>query len=37
MKDAVRLYEGLGFIRVPENDFVPLEDGILVKAYRLPF
>ncbi|WP_442598502.1 GNAT family N-acetyltransferase [Neobacillus sp. D3-1R] len=35
MKDAIRLYEGLGFEHIPQFDFVPLEDGIVVKAYRL--
>jgi GNAT superfamily N-acetyltransferase len=37
MEDAVQLYVGLGFKRVPKHDFFPLEDGILVKAYRLTF
>lgn len=30
---AVRMYEGRGFVRVPEYDFNPVE-GVLVKAYR---
>ncbi|HYK75003.1 MAG TPA: GNAT family N-acetyltransferase [Pseudoneobacillus sp.] len=37
MEDAIRLYERLGFERLPQFDFVPLEDGITVKAYRLTF
>lgn len=35
MKNAVRLYEQMGFKRVPEFDFEPANDGIIVKAYRL--
>ncbi|MED2974870.1 GNAT family N-acetyltransferase [Fictibacillus sp. B-59209] len=34
MKSAVKLYERLGFIRLPQFDFVPLDDGIVVKAYH---
>lgn len=34
MKGAMRLYEKIGFRRVPELDFVPADDGIVVKAYR---
>lgn len=34
MKDAILLYERAGFKRVPELDFVPLDDGIVVKAFR---
>lgn len=34
MTDAIRLYEQLGFERVPELDFSPLDDGIIVKAFR---
>lgn len=34
MKDAISLYEKIGFERVPELDFVPLDDGIIVKAFR---
>ncbi|UTR09881.1 GNAT family N-acetyltransferase [Evansella sp. LMS18] len=34
MKGAMRLYERMGFERVPENDFVPADDGIVVKAFR---
>ncbi|MCL6599127.1 MAG: GNAT family N-acetyltransferase [Alicyclobacillus macrosporangiidus] len=36
MKSAVRLYERMGFKRVPQLDFEPANDGIVVKAYRLP-
>lgn len=35
MTDAIRLYEGLGFKRLPEFDFVPANDGIVVRAYYL--
>ncbi|AQQ54324.1 GNAT family N-acetyltransferase [Planococcus lenghuensis] len=34
MTDAIGLYERLGFERVPELDFSPLDDGITVKAFR---
>lgn len=34
MTDAIQLYERLGFERVPELDFSPLDDGITVKAFR---
>lgn len=34
MIDAQRLYEKIGFYRVPELDFDPAGDGIIVKAYR---
>ncbi|WP_033542953.1 GNAT family N-acetyltransferase [Planococcus sp. CAU13] len=34
MKDAISLYEKMGFKRVPELDFVPFNDGITVKAFR---
>ncbi|WP_409300716.1 GNAT family N-acetyltransferase [Peribacillus sp. SCS-155] len=37
METAMRLYEGLGFQRLPQNDFVPADDGIVVKAYLLNF
>lgn len=35
MTPARRLYEKLGFARVPEHDFVPLDDGLVVLGYRL--
>jgi GNAT superfamily N-acetyltransferase len=35
MKDAMRLYERFGFERLPQFDFEPANDGIIVKAYRL--
>ncbi|MDP4170447.1 MAG: GNAT family N-acetyltransferase [Bacillota bacterium] len=35
MEQAMRLYERLGFERVPELDFEPGNDGIIVRAYRL--
>jgi hypothetical protein len=34
MRAAVRMYERLGFVRVPEHDFQP-EGAELVTAYRL--
>ncbi|NRD78291.1 GNAT family N-acetyltransferase [Bacillus sp. BRMEA1] len=34
MKSAMRLYARLKFVRVPELDFVPLDDGIVVKAFQ---
>lgn len=36
MKTAMQLYERLGFLRMPQYDFEPADDGIIVKAYRLP-
>ncbi|MRX73633.1 GNAT family N-acetyltransferase [Bacillus lacus] len=35
MENAIKLYEQLGFVRIPEHDFEPANDGIIVKAYRL--
>lgn len=35
MKNAIALYERMGFKRIPELDFVPFEDRIIVKAFRL--
>lgn len=35
MESAIRLYEYLGFDRLPQFDFEPANDGIIVKAYRL--
>jgi hypothetical protein len=37
MASAMRLYTRLGFKRVPEQDFEPAIDGIIVKAYRYTF
>jgi GNAT superfamily N-acetyltransferase len=37
METAMRLYERLGFERLPQYDFEPADDGIVVKAYRLTF
>jgi ribosomal protein S18 acetylase RimI-like enzyme len=37
MTGAMRLYERLGFEHFPQYDFVPANDGIIVKAYRLSF
>jgi len=35
MKNAIALYEKMGFERVASLDFTPLDDGIVVKAFRL--
>lgn len=35
MESAIRLYERLGFERVPQFDFEPAKDGIIVRAYKL--
>lgn len=35
MKTAMRLYDRMGFERLPQFDFEPANDGIIVKAYRL--
>jgi GNAT superfamily N-acetyltransferase len=37
MDKAMRLYERLGFERLPQYDFEPADDGIVVKAYVLTF
>ena len=37
MQNAVQLYERFGFKRLPQFDFQPADDGIIVKAYRLSF
>ncbi len=37
MDKAMRLYERIGFERLPQYDFEPADDGIVVKAYRLTF
>ena len=34
MASAIRLYERLGFERLPQFDFEPANDGIIVKAFR---
>lgn len=34
MVHAKKLYEKLGFHRIPELDFIPADDGIVVNAYR---
>ncbi|WP_087974346.1 GNAT family N-acetyltransferase [Oceanobacillus rekensis] len=36
MENAVQLYEGLGFERLPHYDFEPADDGIIVKAFKIP-
>ena len=35
MEDAVELYSRLGFERLTQYDFDPLDDGVVVKAFRL--
>ncbi|WP_256243316.1 hypothetical protein [Bacillus sp. V3B] len=35
MESAIKLYERLGFERLPQFDFEPANDGIIVKAFRL--
>ncbi|SIE37277.1 Acetyltransferase (GNAT) family [Mycobacteroides abscessus subsp. abscessus] len=35
MKNAMKLYEGFGFKRLPQYDFEPAGDGIIVRAYVL--
>ena len=37
MEKAMKLYESFGFERLPQYDFEPADDGIVVKAYRLSF
>jgi ribosomal protein S18 acetylase RimI-like enzyme len=37
MESAINLYERLGFERLPQYDFEPANDGIIVKALRLNF
>lgn len=37
MENAIKLYEHFGFQRIPEHDFEPANDGIIVKAFRLDF
>ncbi|WP_066048929.1 GNAT family N-acetyltransferase [Robertmurraya korlensis] len=35
MTNAIKLYENIGFERLPQFDFEPANDGIIVKAFRL--
>lgn len=35
MKSAMKLYERIGFERLPQHDFEPADDGVIVKAFRL--
>lgn len=35
MKNAIDLYEKMGFQRIPQYDFIPANDGIIVRAYQL--
>lgn len=35
MESAIQLYGQLGFERLPQFDFEPSDDGIIVKAFRL--
>lgn len=34
MKGAMKLYESFGFERIPQYDFEPANDGVIVKAFR---
>lgn len=36
MENAVQLYQRIGFERMSQFDFEPANDGIIVRAYRLP-
>ncbi|MCL7749777.1 GNAT family N-acetyltransferase [Halalkalibacter alkaliphilus] len=35
MEGAIKLYGRMGFERLPEHDFEPANDGVIVKAFRL--
>lgn len=35
MESAMKLYKRMGFERLPQHDFEPANDGIIVKAFRL--
>ncbi|WP_227935305.1 GNAT family N-acetyltransferase [Alkalihalobacillus deserti] len=35
MKSAINLYGKMGFERLPQFDFEPANDGVIVKAFRL--
>ncbi|MFC0557589.1 GNAT family N-acetyltransferase [Halalkalibacter alkalisediminis] len=35
MKSAIKLYGSIGFERLPDHDFEPANDGVIVKAFRL--
>lgn len=35
MNNAIKLYERMGFERMPQHDFEPANDGVIVKAFRL--
>ncbi|MET0959397.1 MAG: GNAT family N-acetyltransferase [Psychrobacillus psychrotolerans] len=35
MENAIKLYTHLGFERLPQYDFEPANDGIIVKAFRI--
>lgn len=37
MKAAIHIYEEMGFFRLPQFDFKPAGDGIIVKAYQFSF
>ena len=37
MENAIKLYTHLGFERLPQFDFEPANDGIIVKAFRIKF
>jgi hypothetical protein len=35
MKSAINLYSRIGFNRLPQYDFEPSNDGVIVKAFHL--
>lgn len=35
MKSAMKLYKEFGFNRIPQYDFEPANDGVIVKAFQL--
>lgn len=35
MANAMNLYKSFGFERVPASDYTPLDDGIIIKAFKL--
>ncbi|GGC76169.1 hypothetical protein GCM10007216_03420 [Thalassobacillus devorans] len=36
MKNAMALYTNMGFERIPSQDFEPVNDGVIVKAFKKP-
>lgn len=35
MEGAIRLYDSIGFKRLPVYDFEPADDGVVVKAFQV--